>query len=332
MTIRLTSTITDNTAWPDYIASPKDGDVIQLEGDFSSWPNLIIDGVNRLTLYGSAEMPYLDILNCTGATVDGLTVNEGCSLRSSNNCVFRNLKSDRQFDIPIRIWYESSNNVIEDCYLRRDGPGGDVNDRVGILLSDGANLNNTIRRCQIINYTDSIQTIDKQTGGDSPGYAAGLLIEDCQLGFEVDVGNEVGSENALDFKHGGTAGNHVTVKNCRMYGTRMNDANDAAVVVIHRMAQYIDFVDCTFQDCQSGVFLNTLSELPGQSSFVTANNCRWSFIKGRSDPHVPAKNGVALTGNNPAIFTDCRFDDCDELEENPGSNTFNNCTRDGVPI
>lgn len=278
--------------WPDFKAGP-----IYFTGNFAGYPRLLIKGLSNSELFfDSVSLDhYFELNNCDNVKINGRVWESAVWISNCRNCKIVDGVFGGDAAGVLRLNYGTQDTVVDNCTFRRDGPTT-IDDRVAILLIDGANTNNTIQNCKIINYTDGIQTMDRT--GDPCGLAAGLKILNCWIGFEPGIGAMEGSENCLDFKHGGTVDNPIEIKNCTMFGARQNSGAGGYCVLIHRMAQYVHFDRCSFLDSSGGVFLNSLNQLPpGTSSYARFKDCYFSSIKTHTPEYFPANSGKAIIGN-----------------------------------
>lgn len=241
----------------------------------------------------------------------------GCTIEA---CEWYNVQTNC-----IRFRFNATDNIVTDCYLHRLAPFDTTQDVVAILFGqEGINVNNTITGCTILNYTDQVQTIDRNdlTTGSCPG----LVISNNTMGFTPDMHLPDGSmleglENVIDFKAGGTKDNPVTVRNNIIFGTRPNSRTPGYAVVFHNLAEYFVFVNNTITDHDAGISLiGQWVDRDTSKSWVTPKvqllDNLFLNIKDNGAPFNFSETGCVFSQSNPVdLFLRNEFKLCRKLFE-----------------
>ncbi|MEM8885211.1 MAG: hypothetical protein AAGD14_14180 [Planctomycetota bacterium] len=238
---------------------------------------------------------------------------------------------------PLRIRFDTQRCLVQRCVMQRfDASQWAPNDVVAIQLSDGACTHNRFVSNVILNYTDSLQTTDRE--GEPYGLSAGTLVDNNFMGFTAEAylqepnGELLCGENSLDFKMGGTEAEPVRVTNNVFFGTRAAKPGCAAsgsggyAITLQRRGTWIEMTDNLFVDCDSGIFLNAM--------FLNVDAAQgridpeWTFRRNtfsgmRSySTAFPTRTGRVFSGSSPARFEENRIVACDRLmEREPVPNT-----------
>ena len=232
-----------------------------------------------------------------------------------HRCEFDNVAAQ-----PIRLRGTNA-AVISECYIHREPPYPTTADRIGVQLGDNVNDFAEIKYSTIIGYTDAIQTTNVTNNPTTPpgtsdtyGYAEGLRIHGCTLGFlpkhQSADGSELleGGENLLDCKTGGTAVNPIKVTGCILFGTRPNSRTPGYALTVHIVADHIDISDCVFSDCESVVFLNAQYVNNGGAgngwhplNLTIANNLI-SRCLSHGSAYYASQQGMVWSGSHTMVF------------------------------
>lgn len=231
-----------------------------------------------------------------------------------------------EVDIPgnncIRFRFDATDNVVENCFFRRSPPFSTTEDIICIVFGqEGVNVNNSIIGNVILNYTDQIQTLDRNdlTTESCPG----LLISYNVMGFTSDTYTLQGSmlqglENVLDFKTGGTVAKPVIIENNIIFGTRENSGTPGYSVVFQRLAENFEITNNIFSDNSAGIFLNgQFVDNDSGNAWVTPkiklNGNTFFKIKRNGVTLFPGVAGRVFVGSNIVdefkdnIFLECQF-------------------------
>jgi hypothetical protein len=270
-----------------------------------------------------AVLGGLQISNVDGASFDGFEIRGTFQIRDdSDNNLVTGCKFSCETATPIRIRFGSDGNTIERCLIKRANIST-PEDVTGIYLSDGPNINNTIRECEIIDYTDAIQ-VGFRNNTDY-GFAAGLTIESCTLGVSsqrhnADGSMSLGLENCLDFKSGGTPENPVVVVNNVLTGTRPNASTPGYAVTFHKCATDFLFMNNQIVDCEAGYqltaqYVNNDQSLGWQDPRLRVEGDRWDVRNHGFASFWAKKQGAVICGSNSGLFINCQGLNYDKLEE-----------------
>lgn len=304
----------DLTAWPVQAVWPDRYETkeIVVEGNCTHLGRLHWRDQENVTLTGgkidSVLMTRCNNVHLVGVHLTGPSQVSGTSDSTITRCQFESINTQ-----PLRIRSGSHRNVISNCRFHRSAPIP-IHDVVAIQFSDSANLDNKILHCTILNYTDGIQTTHR--AGEPTGNVAGLLIENCIIGHDKSVQSFPGSEEALDFKIGGTCQKPVVVRNCNLFGTRLNATSSGYAVAVHIIAQHIRFENVSIIDCDGGIFITEMKNEQGEwlRSEMHLRDVQFIDIH-TSDEFNPKRTGYAMIGPNALTFERVQYINCDNQWE-----------------
>ena len=307
----------ETTEWPVEAIKPNRYrvNVISIDGDCSHLGRLWIKDQSDVRIIGknNAIVESFIWTRCDKMLIKNIKITKGSQLSNSPNSSVFNCIFSSQSSQPLRIRYGSNNVHVDQCLFSRTSPVPD-HDIVAIQLSDRENLNVGITNCSIFNYSDGIQTTWRS--GDVSGLSAGLLIEGCVIGLDKNIRHALGSENALDFKSGGTPDNPIIVRNCYLFGSRQTAENSGYSITNHVRSQYVLIEDTTISDSHGGIFVPEMRDddkkpLP---SHVYLRRVNFIDIHKSTAPD-PKRTGYAMAGPNAVTFENVRYITCDNRWE-----------------
>jgi len=278
-----------------------------------------------------AQLTAVRVIGDAYQVFHGLTFADGftaCLLHGASHCVFDRCLWHETGAQPLRVRFDSQDNLIQRCVMRRFDPSlWGTGDTVAIQLSDGVCTNNHIVSNVILNYTDSYQHTDR--AGDPYGLGAGTVLDNNFMGFTQEAylqepeGELLCGENSLDFKMGGTEAEPVMVTNNVFFGARATKAGCAAsgsggyAVTLQRLGTWIRMSNNVFIDNDSALFLNTMflnvdPALGRIDPDWTFTGNVFSGIRSYATS-FPSRTGRVMSGLSPALFSDNSIIDTQRL-------------------
>jgi len=304
----------DLTEWPASAEWPSrfGTDTINIDGDCSHLGKLHLRDQSDVFIEGG-KIDSVLLSRCNNIHIKNVHLTGASQISATSDSTVVECKFDCVNTQPLRIRSGSHRNVVSNCLFHRTSPIP-THDVVAIQFSDQANLFNEIVGCKILNYTDGIQTTHRK--GELSGNAAGLLIYKCVIGHDKSVQSCLGSEEALDFKIGGTPQDPVLVRDCYLFGTRLNDTSSGYAVAVHIIAQHIKFENVTIADCEGGIFITEMKDDKNEWLRSEMHLEDVNFIdihKAYNDN--PKRTGYVIAGPNALKFENVNYINCDHILE-----------------